>query len=84
MILDLNVNFDGDIYSFGFLNNCESQRIEIKNELIIDIFKIHNHKYCFRAFFYNSKRIYSMYYCDSKLKLYSAVQNLLKEELYNV
>lgn len=84
MKLDLNIYINGVIYSFGFLNNCESKRIEIKDELIIDIFKIHNHKYCFKAFFYNSKRIYSMYYCNSKLKLYSAVQNLLKEELYNV
>ncbi len=69
---------------FGVLNDCDYCRIEIENEFIIDCFKEHNHKYLFKAFFYNSKRIYPNIYCNSKSKLYAAIQHLLQEELYNV
>lgn len=84
MKLNIDVQKDGVIYSFGFLNGGTFKRIIFENEFIIDLFKVHNHSYSFKAFFYNSKFIYSRTHYNSKRKLFCAVQEVLKEELYHV
>lgn len=69
---------------YYLLNNCDYQRVEYPNICIIDIFKIHNHRYEMHAFFYESKLIIPTNVFTTKLELYGAIQNLLQQELYNV
>lgn len=85
MRLHFNIPIGDNKYRvFGCLNNSDYDRIFIENLVIIDIFKIHNHSYCFKAFFYHSKRIYSTEYYNTKSNLYCAIQKLLQEELSHV
>lgn len=85
MRLYVDIQINNVIYSSSLLcNNSLYDRITIDNEFIIDVFKVHNHSYYFKAFFYNSKRIYSPHYFSTKSKLYTGIQNLLEEELYHV
>ena len=80
----LSVHYMDCYYSYSFDDSLDFWRMELPNEFVIDIFKEHNHSYYFKAFFYNSKRIYSNIYCNSKYKLFGAIQKLLQEELYHV
>ena len=76
MNLDLNINS----WHFNFMS-YSPQRIEVPNVCIIDLYKWHNHRYSCNAFFYDSKHIVAHLECNSKYKLYSAVQSLLQEFL---
>lgn len=67
-------------WHFNFLS-YSPQRIEVPNVCIIDLYKWHDHRYSCNAFFYGSKRIISSLECNSKYKMYCAVQNLLQEFL---
>lgn len=78
------VRFNDVNYVFSVLNSCNCCRLYFDNEFIIDCFKVHNHKYYFKAFFYKSKNIYAPIYKDTKTELFCAIQNLLKEEMYDV
>lgn len=84
MKLTLCVEVESSCFCFDFLSYRDSSRIELDGHFIIDLYKHHNHSYSFKAFFYNSKRIYSRIYCQSKSKLFGAVQELLQQELYHV
>lgn len=84
MNLFFNIPFNNTNYSFSLLHNCCSQRVFVKDFCVIDIYKHHNHLYSFKAFFYFSKHLISMFYCNSKSKLYCALQELLQEELLYV
>lgn len=59
--------------------DSQSKRIEVENVCIIDIFKIHNHRYDFKSFFYNTKYIY----CENNIRtlkeLYNVIQNLIAQ-----
>ena len=59
-----------------------SQRIEVENVCIIDVFKAHDHRYDLKAFFYKKKYITYQENIRSKKELYSAIQNLLQQNLY--
>lgn len=83
MKLVLRVLIDKTVYCFGFLNGVSFDCISLPNHFVIYLYKHHNHFYSYQAFFYNSMRI-SVGDCNSKCKLYSAIQLLLKEELYDV
>lgn len=76
----MNLWIDVGEYRFYFMPGS-SQRIEVPGVVIIDLFKHHNHSYSYKAFFYDKKVIVSACYCNSKTKLYGAVQNLLKQFL---
>ena len=77
-------NKDGSFYSFSlsFSEHRKSKRIEVSNVCIIDIYKWHDHRYDFRAFFYTKKHITYQENIRSKKELYSAIQKLLQENLY--
>lgn len=84
MRLYLYLRYNGINYQFGFLNGVSNSCISLKDIFIIYLYKNHNHDYYFKAFFYQSKRIYSDLHFTTKSKMYSAVQKLLQEELYHV
>jgi len=69
-------------FSFNFNGYRTSRRFEVKNVCIIDIFKYHDHRYDFKAFFYKKKYITYQENIRSKKELYSAIQKLLQENLY--
>lgn len=83
MNLVLRVVIDKIVYCFNVLNGVSSNTIYLPNHFVIYLYKHHNHLYSYRAFFYNSLHIF-VGECNSKSKLYSAIQFLLKEELYDV
>lgn len=66
------------------LGTSDYYRFFLKDEFVIDVFKMHSHCYYYKAFFYKSISIYSSSYFNSKYKLFCAIQNLLKQELYDV
>lgn len=84
MKLYIEVLKDNVIYSWGLLNSASTSRIVFEDEFILDVWKVHNHSYFYKAFFYKSKTIYSSFEVSTKQKLYCAIQNLLKKELYHV
>ena len=69
-------------FSLGFSEYSKCKRIEVKNVCIIDVYKAHDHRYDLRAFFYKKKHIAYQENIRSKKELYSAIQILLKENLY--
>lgn len=69
-------------FSLGFNEYNRSKRIEVKNVCIIDVYKIHDHRYDLKAFFYKKKRITYQEQIRSKKELYSAIQKLLQKNLY--
>ncbi len=69
-------------FSLNFFGIPDSKRIEVYNVCIIDIYKLHDHRYDLKAFFYEKKRITYQENIRSKKELYSAIQNLLQENLY--
>ena len=70
------------IFSLGFNEYSKCKRIEVKNVCIIDVYKIHDHRYDLKAFFYKKKRITYQEQIRSKKELYSAIQKLLQKNLY--
>ena len=71
-----------ETFSLGFCEYRKYKRIEVKNICIIDVYKIHDHRYDLKAFFYKKKHITYKENIRSKKELYSAIQILLKENLY--
>ena len=71
-------------FSLSFSEYYKTKRIEVKNVCIIDIYKAHDHRYDLKAFFYKKKYITYTESIRSKKELYSAIQKLLKENLYDV
>lgn len=69
-------------FSLGFSEYNKCKRIEVRNVCIIDLYKDHDHRYDLRAFFYKTKRITYQEKIRSKKELYSAIQILLKQNLY--
>ena len=70
-------------FPFEFYSSRNSTRCEVENLCIIDIYKIHDHRYDFKAFFYDKKYITYQENIRSKKELYSAIQKLLQQNLYN-
>ena len=70
------------IFYLYFSEYSMSQRIEVENVCIIDVYKIHDHRYDLKAFFYKKKYITYQKSIRSKKELYRAIQNLLKQNLY--
>ena len=69
-------------FSFNFGEYYMSHRYEVKNVCIIDVYKAHDHRYDLKAFFYKKKHITYQENIRSKKELYSAIQKLLQENLY--
>ena len=69
-------------FSFNFSEYSMSHRYEVKNVCIIDVYKLNNHRYDLKAFFYKKKYITYTENIRSKKELYSAIQNLLQKNLY--
>ncbi len=85
MYMTFNVPTKADCYHTFYLNFYESRknnRYEVKDVCIIDVYKAHDHRYDLKAFFYEKKRITYQENIRSKKELYSAIQKLLKENLY--
>lgn len=80
----IDFQYKGVLYSFSVLNSSDSCRLVLDDVFVIDVFKVHNHSYFFKAFFYVSKSIYSNCYYSTKSKLLCAIQKLLEEELHDV
>ena len=70
-------------FSLSFSEYRKNERIEVKNVCIIDIYKAHDHRYDLKAFFYKKRYITYTENIRSKKELYSAIQKLLKENLYD-
>ena len=69
-------------FSINFSEYLMSRRYEVKNVCIIDVYKMNDHRYDLKAFFYKNKRITYQEKIRSKKELYCAIQNLLQENLY--
>lgn len=68
-------------FSIHFEKYRKAKRIEVPNVCIIDVYKLHDHRYDLKAFFYDRKYITYQENIRSKKELYSAIQNLLQEIL---
>ena len=67
-----------------YLDFCEyrmSRKFKVDNVCIIEVFKIHDHRYDLKCFFYKTEYIYCYDEFRSKKELYGAIQNLLQENL---
>lgn len=85
MYYDLSIQDEKGInhhFNFNFNEYSTSHRYEVTNVCIIDVYKIHDHRYDMKAFFYKKKRITYQENIRSKKELYSAIQNLLQKNLY--
>lgn len=81
MRLTLSIPSGDHIYYFRIPVDFNSCRIEVPGVVIIDLFKVHDHRYDIQAFFYNEKVICSSRSFRSKTELYGAIQKLLQEYL---
>ena len=70
------------LFYFNFYQAKRTIRYEVDNVCIIDVWKAHDHRYDLKAFFYDKKYITYEKNIRSKKELYSAIQNLLKQNLY--
>ena len=70
-------------FPFSFGEGRDSRRCEVEGVCIIDVFKLHDHRYDFKAFFYKKKYITFQNNIRSKKELYSAIQKLLQQNLYD-
>lgn len=68
-------------YSFPLLSSSDYQRIRVPGVVIFDLYKVHNHRYDLKAFFYRSEVIVSTRSFRTKKELYGAIQILLQEFL---
>ena len=69
-------------FSLDFYASKKTIRCEVKDVCIIDVYKAHDHRYDLKAFFYEKKHITYQENIRSKKELYSAIQNLLQQNLY--
>ena len=69
------------IFYLKFYGYRTYNRYEVKDVCIIDVNKIHDHRYDMRAFFYDKKHITYQENIRSKKELYSAIQELLQRNL---
>lgn len=63
------------------LNPNPYQRIYVSNVCVLDVVKVHSHRYDLQAFFYRDIYIFSLTSFSTKKKLYDAIQKLLQEHL---
>lgn len=71
-------------FPFSFGEGRDLRRYEIEDVCIIDVYKLHDHRYDLKAFFYKKKYITYQESIRSKKELYSAVQKLLQQNLYEI
>lgn len=74
---------DGRIinYHFSFSDYSRSATIFVPDVVIIKAYKVHDHRYDLKCFFYEKKYIYYQESIRSKKELHNVVQTLLKENL---
>ena len=70
-------------FYLNFYESRQYNRYEVKDVCIIDVYKAHDHRYDLKAFFYDKKIITYEENIRSKKELYSAIQKLLKQNLYD-
>lgn len=80
MKYEVCIPHNGSLYSYRLLLR-DSQRIELQDVVILDICKVHNHRYDLCAFFYRQKIICNTRSFGTKKELYGAIQKLLQEYL---
>ena len=72
----------GDVYfCYPLYLSSGFQRIDCDGVVILDICKVHNHKYVVCGFFYRQKIILSNRVFTTKKELYGAIQKFLQEYL---
>lgn len=54
--------------------------IKVDEVCVIEVCKLHNHRYDLRAFFYRRQRIFYQENINTLKELYDVIQKLLKEE----
>ena len=81
MDLTVSIPYDGVSYRYPLLRSADFQRIELSGVVILDIFKIHNHRYELFGFFYRQKIILGPSVYSSKKGLYGAIQKFLQQYL---
>lgn len=67
--------------TYPLLSSGDYQRIDCDGVVILDIQKVHDHRYYLSGFFYARKVILSERVYSSKKELYGAIQKLLEEYL---
>ena len=68
-------------FRLNFSNYSPHKKIKVNNVCIIQIYKFHDHRYDIKCFFYKKEYIYYQERIRSKKELYSAIQELLQENL---
>lgn len=81
MRLVIDIPHDGTIYRYFLFDNCDFQVIDFPNVVILEITKVHDHRYVLCGFFYRTKVILRPCSYGTKKKLYDAIQKLLQEYL---
>lgn len=81
MLYTISIPHDGTSYCYHLLSHTGFQRIELAGVVILDIFKIHDHRYELRGFFYRNKVILGPYFYGTKKELYGAIQKFLQQYL---
>lgn len=80
MRYEVRIPHNDTLYCYRLLP-ADYQRIDLSDVVILDIWKIHDHRYDMCAFFYRQKIICSTRSFSTKKELYGAIQKLLQEYL---
>ena len=81
MRYDIRIPYGDTTRCYSLLHCSDSQRIELDGVVILDVWKIHNHRYCLQGFFYRCKVIVPILAFSTKAELYGAIQELLQQYL---
>ena len=68
-------------YHFSFNNYSRSFTVYVPDVVLINAYKLHDHRYDLKCFFYDKKYIYYKESIRSKKDLHNVVKRLLKEFL---
>lgn len=77
----VQIPVDGIFHCFPLHLSGGFQRIDCDGVVILEIRKVHNHRYVLRGFFYRQKIILSERVFSTKKELCGAIQKLLQDYL---
>ena len=77
--MSIPANADGTYFSFN--NYSRSFTVYVPDVVLINAYKLHDHRYDLKCFFYDKKYIYYKESIRSKKDLHNVVKRLLKEFL---
>lgn len=81
MVYSIIVPRGTENWHYTLLGYGDYQSIDLDGVLIMQIWKVHNHRYDLQAFFYRTKTIIGCRSYGTKKELYGAIQKLLQEFL---